>query len=336
MVKPSGFRREEVSMSPLAGFRFCTAASLLFALTLVSVPAIGQHAHPVSPPHASAPPPRMAAPPRVAQPPGMVAPPHVQNSVGSYRDFRLTPPRVVAPTASSTGISPAVVASRGSSAAILGHTTIGFPEVSARSGESTWQHNPAAGGTLFGDGHNFWRDGSANRIVGEQAPATAIRRRIWPVRGRPIFYPVFYPTFYPEFWGLGWGAGFGTCDPFWGWNAGCGFPYGDYLLGGYGEGYFGPSEPSYEPVPSDKNTNGEQDELVLYLTDGTVYLISNYWLTNDQIHYRTSGGEEHAIDLQQVDLQKTVDVNAKRGVEFTLRPGPAAKAPNEQGGAPTQ
>jgi hypothetical protein len=84
------------------------------------------------------------------------------------------------------------------------------------------------------------------------------------------------------------------------------------------------------PVPSDNNSAGEQDEAVLYLKDGTIYLISDYWLEDNQIHYVSGDRMEHIIDLDLVDLQKTVDVNAKRGVAFTLRPAPEppAQAPD--------
>jgi hypothetical protein len=144
----------------------------------------------------------------------------------------------------------------------------------------------------------------------------------------PIYYPIFYPVGvfggYPGF-GLGFGFGLGGCDPFWGWSYSCeGFGYGDYSYDNYQPTlYLGPSEPDYLPVPSDNNTAGEQDDAVLYLTDGTIYLISDYWLADNKIHYVTSNGAEHTIDMDQIDLQKTVDVNAKRGVAFTLRPAPA-------------
>ena len=113
---------------------------------------------------------------------------------------------------------------------------------------------------------------------------------------------------------------------------GCGgFGYADSLYA-YPPalGYYGPAEPDYVPVPSDNNTAGEQDEAVLYLKDGTIYLISDYWLADNQIHYVTGDGREHSVDLDQIDLQQTVDVNSKRGVNFTLKP-----APTNQTAAPT-
>jgi len=36
----------------------------------------------------------------------------------------------------------------------------------------------------------------------------------------------------------------------------------------------------------------------------------------------TDGARENAIDLDQIDVQRTVDENAARGVNFTLKPAP--------------
>jgi hypothetical protein len=184
----------------------------------------------------------------------------------------------------------------------------------------------------------------ANRFVPPPSTALGFRGRVTgpPVVRRPIFprRPVYYPIFYPVgiYPGFGFGPGFNSCSPFWGWNFGCGaFDYGDSLYA-YPPafGYDGPAEPDYIPVPSDHGTTGDEDEAVLYLKDGTIYLISDYWLANNQIHYVTGDGAEHTIDLAQVDLQQTVNVNANRGVNFTLRPEPTNQTPAAGNAAPTQ
>jgi hypothetical protein len=41
------------------------------------------------------------------------------------------------------------------------------------------------------------------------------------------------------------------------------------------------------------------------------------------LHYVTSYGGENMIDESRLDLQRTVNENAARGVDFTLRPEPA-------------
>jgi hypothetical protein len=66
---------------------------------------------------------------------------------------------------------------------------------------------------------------------------------------------------------------------------------------------------------------------LLYLKDGTMYPASDYWLADGQLHYTVNYGGESTIDMAQVDLQRTVDENAKRGVRFTLKSSPNAAPP---------
>jgi hypothetical protein len=218
---------------------------------------------------------------------------------------------------------------------ILPHTAIGFPRTHVLPQPSGASLPGQSDTTFYGDGHDFWRDAPKANTVRPgfgTSPRIGIigvgRRRSFPFPRRtfPVFYPVFYPVgFFGGFPAFGYGLGFGACDPFWGF--GCqGFGYGNYLFDSYPATltYQGPSESTYLPVPSDGNTADDQDEAVLYFKDGTVYLISNYWLANNQIHYVTSNGAEHVVDMDSIDLQKTVDVNAKRGVAFTLRPAPGS------------
>ena len=74
--------------------------------------------------------------------------------------------------------------------------------------------------------------------------------------------------------------------------------------------------------------------ILLYLTDGTVYPASDYWIAGNTLHYVVSYGGEAAVRIDQVDLQRTINENAKRGVRVSLRPrADSAKAP-ETSGAP--
>jgi hypothetical protein len=189
------------------------------------------------------------------------------------------------------------------------------------------------------------------------------RRPIRPVRG-PIqrgfggfgLGGPFFGGF--DGFGLGWwGLGFGwgpTCGPYWGWGFGCeALPYYDY--GYYNYGYSEPpptgglqAEPTappenapstYQYPPPDTSQNSisaEQFETVLYLKDGTVYALTNYWLADGKLVYVTNYGGENSISLYQIDLQKTVNVNASRGVNFTLRPKPLDGAPDSPPTPPQQ
>ena len=64
----------------------------------------------------------------------------------------------------------------------------------------------------------------------------------------------------------------------------------------------------------------QQTYVLLYLMDGSSFAVSDYWLADGKLHYVTSYGGENAVDESRVDLQRTVDENAARGVGFTLRP----------------
>jgi hypothetical protein len=59
---------------------------------------------------------------------------------------------------------------------------------------------------------------------------------------------------------------------------------------------------------------------LIYLKDGTSYAVRDYWMDAGQLHYVTSYGADNSVTVDRIDLQRTVDENAKNGIEFTLRP----------------
>jgi hypothetical protein len=74
--------------------------------------------------------------------------------------------------------------------------------------------------------------------------------------------------------------------------------------------------------------SSEREELPeLYLKDGTILNVIDYWVVDDQLHFKIieqTGTKpvEHAIPFQELDLQKTVDANTHRGFRFVLRNQP--------------
>ena len=97
--------------------------------------------------------------------------------------------------------------------------------------------------------------------------------------------------------------------------------------------YWGPSAPPEETGGGGGSASSSDNEVVLFLKDGTVYAITDYWIADNKLHYITNYGGENSIPLDQLDMQRTVDVNAKRGINITLRPSPqqqAAPAPDAQ------
>jgi hypothetical protein len=69
---------------------------------------------------------------------------------------------------------------------------------------------------------------------------------------------------------------------------------------------------------------GRPDLPQLFLKDGTILNVTDYWLVDDQLHFtmiEENGTKpaEHVIRFDALDLQTTVDANTRRGFRFTLR-----------------
>ena len=194
---------------------------------------------------------------------------------------------------------------------------------------------PVAGGHFVPP---FW---AAGRVAPRHSFAF-LRRPIWFPPGRPgppIFTGVGFLWFGYPYWGFLTPG----CNPFWAWP----WVYGCSTFG-YWDGYsgFGPAfdssiyeqddeqgigqqaqEPetfAWEPPPqsSPEEIEAEKPITVLFLKNGAVYAVTDYWIQDAKLYYATSYGGQNSISLDDIDLQKTVEVNAKRGVEFILKPSP--------------
>ena len=163
--------------------------------------------------------------------------------------------------------------------------------------------------------------------------------------------PGFYGPY--SYWGIGYDPYF---DPLWNWS---GYGYGS--APGYDVNYSNPPGSSSNYNPADNyNFNasnnlapanqdqGYQDQgyqgavnenpmtgnvaastptILIYLNDGTTYAASDYWLADGKLHYNVNYAGESAVNIEDVNLQRTVDENAKRGVHFTLKPAPNTYTP---------
>jgi hypothetical protein len=346
-----------------------SALSLVCALACVAVPmARAQHGgghgggggghfggggH-MGAPHASAPPAtHFSAPAHVPATHNFIAPPPAVHLV--------TPPATARPIfGNHVTIAPPQPA-----AAAPPHVVIGFPP--AQTGGSFFTTptpgRPSSALSFSGEGHEIWRNATPGVLPQQAArpqfPVRPIfpRRPIYPIWGNPIF------GYGPGFgfgglgfgWGLGWGLGLGSwwgpsCDPYWGFGCNA-FPYYDYGYGNYGdygnayspgslEGQIesqGNGSGIYENPPApiidyglDYNRNEGQRQLVqLFLKDGTVYDVTDYWLVDDnELHFMmadpsASGNQtEHVIAFDRLDLQTTINANKNRGYRFVLRNEP--------------
>ena len=273
----------------------------------------------------------------------------------STEPWSFAPPR---PSGSTAGSGVGSVAEE---PVVPQHQTIGFPPVDSASGFATpearvagaagWRPiAPAHGALSFsGQGHEIWQDepkgagegtgALESRSLETQRPHPISPRRFhgWGFGGPGYGYGYGWDGFYP--WGLGFG--FGTCDLLWDFN--CGAYLGNWNSG---YGYYGPNSGLYLDSSSDnggtdssslqdygtyENTAPEsspQDSAngttVIYLNDGTSFTVTDYWVSDYQLHYVTDGVRENAVNLDQIDVQRTVDENAARGVSFTLKPAPSA------------
>jgi hypothetical protein len=147
------------------------------------------------------------------------------------------------------------------------------------------------------------RAGRRGFVVRSRAP-------IFPIRPFfPLFPPTWYEAFRVPFFAYGVGLGFESA-----WLPRCGLSlYGCAAL------------PLYPPIYVYGEETIQRPQLAL--KDGTIYNVTDYWLVNGQLHFRTleDGGAksvEHVIDLNQLDSQKTMDLDAQRGFRFVLRNEP--------------
>jgi hypothetical protein len=191
---------------------------------------------------------------------------------------------------------------------------------------------PHAAGVSHSSQVPMWRPGGR---VGPPPAGAGVRPFRFPQRSMyPHRYPYRYPFYFRRpFYGFGFGFNsywWPNCTPYWSWGFNCyGVPSYGYGFG-YGPGY-GYGFGSYVPAPTygypAYGYDGEGRELAqLYLKDGTVYDVTDYWLVDNQIHFTTpeEGRRpvEQVINFDELDLQRTIDVNTERGFRFMLRNEP--------------
>jgi hypothetical protein len=112
------------------------------------------------------------------------------------------------------------------------------------------------------------------------------------------------------------------CGPIWGWNSGC----GDLSLSPITTEHYLAPPLTYNTTFYVYSQVG-QPLVQLYLTDGTVYSVNDYWFVNDQIHFTIldeSGTKsvEQMIAFDNLDAQRTIDVNTRRGFRVVMRNEP--------------
>jgi hypothetical protein len=56
--------------------------------------------------------------------------------------------------------------------------------------------------------------------------------------------------------------------------------------------------------------------------------VNDYWLADGNLHFTVDAGVEFSFDLNQLDMQRTVDENARHGVQLVLKPAPNDRSAN--------
>lgn len=138
-----------------------------------------------------------------------------------------------------------------------------------------------------------------------------------PIRRFPAWAVYEFPSLLGgPFWGWNscWSA---TCDLFWPWTL------------AYTTAFPGPTNYVLQASETPVYVYGEEraDLPQLFLRDGTILNVTDYWLVDNQLHFtmieEDSGkAAEHVIPFDALDLRTTVDANTRRGFRFMLRDEP--------------
>jgi len=156
---------------------------------------------------------------------------------------------------------------------------------------------------------------SAGRALGK----VGFRPPRRPIRRFPPVLVVYESPFLLDepFWGLN-SCWWTPCNLFWPWAL-------DYTT----VSSPGPTNYVSQVYETPVYVYGEEgpDLPQLFLKDGTILNVNDYWLVDDQLHFtmiEEDGGKpvEHIIPFDALDLQKTIDVNTARGFHFMLRNEP--------------
>lgn len=72
------------------------------------------------------------------------------------------------------------------------------------------------------------------------------------------------------------------------------------------------------PTGAQPEDSPEAKVVLLVLKNGSVYLAIRYWEEAGRLFFVTADGVEAAVALNDLDMEKTIRVNAERGVDFLL------------------
>jgi hypothetical protein len=71
-------------------------------------------------------------------------------------------------------------------------------------------------------------------------------------------------------------------------------------------------------MPSPNDMKAERPITLLQLRDGSMYGLTDYWVSDGELHYTTTYGGQNSLPFERIDLEKTVQLNADRDMPFVL------------------
>jgi hypothetical protein len=112
------------------------------------------------------------------------------------------------------------------------------------------------------------------------------------------------------------------CGPVWGWESGCD---NEFFSDHATEHYLAPPLTYVSPVYVYSLDGHPLAQL--FLKDGSVYSVNDYWFVGGQIHFTMldpSGTKslEQVIGFDELDIQRTIDTNSRRGFRVVMRDEP--------------
>ena len=144
-----------------------------------------------------------------------------------------------------------------------------------------------------------------------------------PIRPVPPTYRFYFvPVFTSPFWPFNY-CWWSTCSQVW---------TSALIYNGLSIGQWNP--PNYVLAPPSQTVYvyGQErpDNPQLFLKNGTVLNVTDYWVVDGQLlfmMFEEDGTKpvEQVIPFDELDLQKTIDVNTQRGFRFLLRNAPYAE-----------
>jgi|HubBroStandDraft_2_1064218.scaffolds.fasta_scaffold26600_2 hypothetical protein len=186
--------------------------------------------------------------------------------------------------------------------------------------------HPGGGGHFGTGGHAAAPHVGAPRIIAPPAPASRAiflhPRSGFPERPFPIFpRPFFIRAPFFRYWERFDSSWWLYCGPVWGWNC------GDFVLPEYPVEHYLAPPLTYNTTVYIYSLDGRQPLVQLFLKDGTVYTVNDYWFVDGQIHFTmldesATKSVEQVVGFDDLDVQRTIDVNTRRGFRVVMRNEP--------------